>query len=208
MKTNEITSKENKEEKPPSTLSNSLKASRKANTSKEISPESVVRHSRFGRNIRTPSDQSNSLWETSSGKRQRRQLNSGLDTSMSSPKVCLSRLHQDATHEKATPKLDLNSSPNISLQAPNENANSTLNKSANRSSPRRKDQTTKLLPLVERLNDRSFNQSIILDPLTSSTEGALKSIATVANEDLNESYPENGNCSFIYITSFLKFYVK
>ena len=199
MKTNEITTKENKEEKPPSTLSNSLKASRKANTSKEISPESVVRHSRFGRNIRTPSDQSNSLWETSSGKRQRRQLNSTLDTSISSPKVCLSRLHQDATHEKATPKLDLNSSPKISLQAPNENATSTLNKSANRSSPRRKEQTTKLLPLVERLNDRSFNPSVILDPLTSSTEGALKSIEPVANEDLDESYPENGNCSVIYI---------
>ena len=205
MKTNEITTKENKEEKPPSTLPNSSKASRKSNISKEISHESVVRHSSFGRNIRTPSDQSNSLWETSSGKRQRRQLNSGLDTSMSSPKVYLSRLHQDATHEKATPKLDLNSSPKISLQAPNENATSTLNISANRSSPRRKEQTTKLLPLVERLNDRSFNQSIILDPLTSSTEGALECIAPVANEDLNESYPENGNCSVIYITSFLKF---
>ena len=200
MKTNEITTKENKEEKPPSTLSNSLEASTIANTSKEIYPESVVRHSRFGRNIRTPSDQSNSLWETSSGKRQRRQLNSTLDTSMSSPKVCLSRLHQDATHEKATPKLDLNSSPKISLQAPNENATSTLNISANRSSPRRKEQTTKLLPLVERMKDRSVNPFIILDPLTSSTEGALQGIEPVSNEDLNESYPENGKWSDICIT--------
>ena len=198
-KTNGIISKENKEEKPPSTLSNSLRASRKANTPNEISPESVVRHSSFGRNIRTPTDQSNSLWETSSRKRQRRQLNSGLDTSMSSPKVCLSRLHHDATHESATPKLDSNSSPKISLQAPNEDATSTLNKSANRSSPRRKEQTTKLLPLVERLNDRSFNPSIIPHPPTSSTEGTLKDIEPVANEDLDESYPENGNCSVIYI---------
>ena len=197
--TDEITTKENKEEKQPSTLSNSSKASIKANTMKEISPESVVRHSSFGRNIRTPSDQSNSLWETSSRKRQRRQLNSGPDTSMSSPKVWLSRLHQDAIHENATPKLDLNSSPKISLQAPNEDPTSTLNKSANRSSPRRKEQTTKLLPLVERLNERSLNPPIILDPPTSSTEDTMKVIEPVANEDLDESYPENGNCSVIYI---------
>ena len=81
----------------------------------------------------------------------------------------------NATPEKATPKLDLNSSPKISIQATNEDATSTLNISSNRSS-RRKEQTTKLLPLVERLKDRSFNPFIILDPLTSSTEGALKGI--------------------------------
>ena len=199
MKTDEFTTKENKKGKSPLILCNSSKASRKANTPKEISPKSVVRHSSFGRNIRTPCDKSNSLWETSSGKRQRRQLNSDGDTSMSSPKVCLSRLHQDATPEKATPKLDLNSSPKISLQAPNEDVTSTLNISSNRSS-RRKEQTTKLLPLVERLKDRSFNPFIILDPLTSSTEGALQGIEPVSNEDLNESYPENGKWSDICIT--------